>query len=123
MKGVEQSGHSKGKFMLLVALLTLGLSFTLRASMTFAAWTHNPQGEFFNAETGELEPFALGTVFLSWFVVGILSSLALILSIYFEVNCVKCLWQNNSIVGFLWRSFELLVCALKCFHLPAKPIQ
>ena len=68
MKSVGRNRHWRGRLRALVALLALGLSFALGASMTLAAWTHNPQGEFFNTETGELEFFALGTVFLSWFV-------------------------------------------------------
>jgi len=95
MKSVGKNGYSKGKFKLLVALLAFGLSFGLGASMTLAAWTHNPQGEFFNTETGELEFFALGTVFFSWFVASILASFALILSIYFVVNCVRYLWHKT----------------------------
>lgn len=95
MKSVGKNGPSKGKFKLLVALLALGPSFALGAFMTHAAWTHNPQGEFFNVETGELEFFALGTVFFSWFVAGILSLFALILSIYFVVNCIRYLWQKT----------------------------
>ena len=95
MKRIGQSGHSIGKFKLLIALLTLGLPFAHGASMTLAAWTHNPQGEFFNVETGELEFFALGAVFFSWFVAGILSLFALILSIYFVVNCARYLWKKT----------------------------
>lgn len=66
-------------FKVLAIFLVLGPPLTLGALMSLAAWEHNPQGEFFNPMTGEVNVVSLGSIFLSWFVLGTLVSFALVL--------------------------------------------
>jgi hypothetical protein len=52
-----------------VFFISLGLSLVVAALVSFAAFDHNPQGEFVDRDTGKVNVQNTLGIFVSWFLV------------------------------------------------------